>query len=75
MPSTASYPDGGPPKDVTSVYELATRTLGSQEAAKIWLNSPQLGLGGNRPVDLLTTESGREQVETLLLRLEHGVYT
>lgn len=62
--------DGGSSNDVPSVYELAARILGSQEAAKTWLSSSQLRLDGKRPIDLLATESGRELVKALLLRMK-----
>ncbi|WP_349258615.1 antitoxin Xre/MbcA/ParS toxin-binding domain-containing protein [Steroidobacter sp.] len=39
------------------------------------VSSSQLGLDGKRPIDLLATESGRELVEALLLRMEFSVYT
>jgi putative toxin-antitoxin system antitoxin component (TIGR02293 family) len=57
------------------VIERATEILGSREAAENWFNSPQLGLGWNRPVDLLATPEGTEMVETLLGRIYFGVYT
>jgi putative toxin-antitoxin system antitoxin component (TIGR02293 family) len=59
----------------TELLAQATQTLGSQEAAEKWLNSPQIGLDGKRPVDLLTTIPGAELVEDLLMRMEYGVYT
>jgi putative toxin-antitoxin system antitoxin component (TIGR02293 family) len=59
----------------TELLAQATQTLGSQEAAEKWLNSPQIGLDGKLPVDLLTTIPGAELVEDLLMRMEYGVYT
>lgn len=58
----------------TEILAQATQTLGSQEAAEKWLNSPQVGLDGKRPMELLTTPPGAELVEELLLRMEYGVY-
>lgn len=40
-----------------------------------WLKSPILALGGKRPFDLLVTEVGARDVETILGRLEHGVFS
>jgi uncharacterized protein (DUF2384 family) len=40
-----------------------------------WLKRPQIGLGGRIPLAMLTTDPGRDQVEKLLLRIEHGVYS
>jgi len=58
-----------------SILEQAAKTLGSPEAAELWLNSPQLGLEGQRPVDLMATIQGAQRVETLLMRMTYGVYT
>ena len=54
---------------VTTGEDLFSRTgrLGA------WLRTPALGLGGQRPVDLLDTDLGTEEVETLVLRLLHGI--
>lgn len=46
---------------------------GDWELARAWLKSPQWGLGGRRPVELLSTEVGAEVVCDLLGRIEHGV--
>ncbi|MBT8767333.1 type II RES/Xre toxin-antitoxin system antitoxin [Metapseudomonas boanensis] len=53
----------------------AAQTLfeGNWEAARMWLQEPQWGLGGRRPVELLSTEVGAEAVCDLLGRIEHGV--
>jgi len=40
-----------------------------------WLEREQIGLGGRVPLSMLTTDPGRDQVEKLLLRIEHGVYS
>ncbi len=48
---------------------------GNDAAARSWLSRTQLGLGGKRPLDLLGSEVGAREVETLIERLEHGVFT
>jgi len=45
------------------------------EAARAWLRRPAPALGGAVPLDLLGTEVGARDVETLIERLEHGVFT
>jgi putative toxin-antitoxin system antitoxin component (TIGR02293 family) len=57
------------------VLALATDVLGSQDAAERWLSEPAIGLNQRRPIDLLPTPSGTELVETLLRRIDFGVYT
>ena len=40
-----------------------------------WLNSPILALGSKKPLDLLTSSIGREEVLNVLFRIEHGIYS
>ncbi len=48
---------------------------GDLERAVSWLASPIAALGGKRPLDLLPTEVGSREVESVLGRLEHGVFS
>ena len=48
---------------------------GDREAALGWLTQPVLAFGGAVPLDLATTELGAREVEALVLRLEHGVFS
>ncbi len=45
------------------------------ETAKQWLNAPQFGLGGAVPLEYAKTEIGAREVESLLGRIEYGVYS
>jgi len=60
---------------VARIGALAIGVFESEAAAADWLKRPQIGLGGRVPLELLTTDVGRDQVEKLLLRIEHGVYS
>ncbi len=53
----------------------AVRVLESEWAARLWLNSPQVGLGGSVPLQYSRTEVGAREVENLLGRIEYGVYS
>lgn len=53
----------------------AAEILGSQEEASHWLDNPNGALGGRTPLELLGTDLGRRQVEDVLGRIEHGVYS
>lgn len=53
----------------------AIKVLGDEEDARQWLNSPQFGLGGAVPLDYAKSEVGAREVENLLGRIEHGVYS
>lgn len=48
-------------------------TFGSAEKAHRWLRLPTAALAGHPPLDLLDTEVGARQVETLLGRIAHGI--
>lgn len=53
----------------------ATEVMESEERARQWLSSPQFGLGGAVPLHFAETEVGAREVEDLLGRIEHGVYS
>lgn len=53
----------------------AIEVLESEQAARQWLLSPQIGLGEAVPLDFAQTEAGAREVEDLLGRIEHGVYS
>lgn len=48
---------------------------GDRDAATRWLSAVQPALGGSTPLNLATTEVGALEVERLLSRLEHGVFS
>lgn len=54
---------------------LAHEVLEHDENAEHWLIHAQPGLGNRRPVDVARSEPGSREVERLLLRIEHGVYS
>ena len=56
------------------ILSKATAVFGTQEAAERWLAEPAVALEQNRPIDLLSTQTGTEQVENLLVQLEYCVY-
>ena len=48
---------------------------GDREAAVDWLETAQPALGGTAPLDLARTDVGVREVERLIGRLEHGVFS
>lgn len=60
---------------VETIAARASEVLGGQEKATHWLNRPNRALGGRRPLDLLDTDLGIQQVEQVLGRIEYGVYS
>jgi putative toxin-antitoxin system antitoxin component (TIGR02293 family) len=53
----------------------AVQVLGSEERASLWLRRANRALGGHPPIELLDTDVGARQVEEILGRIEHGVYS
>jgi putative toxin-antitoxin system antitoxin component (TIGR02293 family) len=58
---------------VASVYALAIGVFGDTKIAFGWINEPQFGFAGRTPFVLISSELGRQQVSSLLLRIEHGM--
>ena len=60
---------------LASIVSEATETLGSKEKAARWLHKPNRALGGDSPLSRLDTSIGFQQVEDVLLRIEHGIFS
>lgn len=58
---------------VARVLAAAEETFGNPEKAGIWLRRPSTVLAGERPLDLLDTDEGAREIETLLGRIGHGI--
>lgn len=48
---------------------------GDRSAARRWLNAPAKALAGETPLAMVQTEIGAREVEDLIGRLEHGVFS
>ena len=57
------------------LFGQAVAVLESKDHACQWLSSPQFGLGGAIPLEYARTEVSACEVENLLGRVEHGVYS
>ena len=55
------------------IVAMAEDVFEDKNEALEWLNSPQHGLGGRIPFDMLQTDAGAREVEELLLRIDYGV--
>ena len=60
---------------VTRLAAEAEGVLGDHQKAGRWLQKPNRALGGAIPIDLLSSDLGAGQVETILGRIEYGVYS
>jgi putative toxin-antitoxin system antitoxin component (TIGR02293 family) len=54
---------------------IAEETLGDATKAASWLRRPNRALENEAPLSQLDTDVGTRQVESLLLRIAHGVYS
>lgn len=57
-----------------SAWIFAERVFGSEDKAADWLNRPNSGMGGQRPVDLLRDELGTAVVRETLEQVDHGIF-
>jgi putative toxin-antitoxin system antitoxin component (TIGR02293 family) len=53
----------------------AVEVFENEDAARAWMSSPQIGLGRETPLDYAMTELGAREVENLLGRIDHSVYS
>jgi putative toxin-antitoxin system antitoxin component (TIGR02293 family) len=60
---------------IASLFDRALQVLHSQNRVQLWFKAPQKGLGGKTPLEYADTEPGAREVEDLLGRLEHGVFS
>ena len=60
---------------VARIVAQAKDTFDGMPAAANWLQAPNRVLKGQRPIDLLDTDAGVQQVETVLGRIAYGIYS
>ena len=60
---------------LAALLERATHVLEDEGDAAAWLRASNAALGGDTPLDLADTELGAREVDDLLGRIEHGVYS
>ncbi len=61
-------------RDQGGVVSLADRIFGTRDHTDQWMASKIWSLGGKRPVDLLGTDEGVNEVRNVLGRIEHGIF-
>jgi putative toxin-antitoxin system antitoxin component (TIGR02293 family) len=57
------------------VVAHALDTLGTEQKAASWLKTPNIVLGGESPLSLLDTDAGANEVDTVLGRIDYGIYS
>lgn len=58
---------------IDKILDRATDVIGDRDEASRWLGTPVRALNFATPVSLLTNAQGKEAVEIVLTKLEHGV--
>ncbi|MDQ2890269.1 MAG: DUF2384 domain-containing protein [Gemmatimonadota bacterium] len=59
---------------IARIARRTESTFGSAERAALWLRQPNRALGRRAPLDLLATGEGAILVESVLVRIDDGVY-
>jgi putative toxin-antitoxin system antitoxin component (TIGR02293 family) len=60
----------------SAIFDMAVGLFeGDAGQASRWLQTPQPALGGEIPLEFASTHVGAREVENLIGRLEHGVFT
>jgi putative toxin-antitoxin system antitoxin component (TIGR02293 family) len=60
---------------LAALLERAAQVFEDEADAADWLRTANLALGGTTPLALADTELGAREVDDLLGRIEHGVYS
>lgn len=57
------------------LFDRAKEVFGTDENTRGWFNAGILALGGKTPLEYARTEPGAREVENLIGRIEHGVFS
>lgn len=57
------------------LFDKAVEVLGGVDVARDWMKTPKKPLAGKTPLEYCDTEPGAREVEDLLGRIEHGVFS
>jgi putative toxin-antitoxin system antitoxin component (TIGR02293 family) len=61
---------------IARIYSLAVQLFeGDTSSARSWLSRSNRALRGDSPLEAAKTEEGAREVEYLIKRLEHGVFS
>jgi putative toxin-antitoxin system antitoxin component (TIGR02293 family) len=60
---------------LAALFQKAVELFGNLDSARKWFVAPQRALGGKTPLGCAETSVGTREVEMLIGRLEHGVFT
>ncbi|MEO8151410.1 MAG: antitoxin Xre/MbcA/ParS toxin-binding domain-containing protein [Bacteroidia bacterium] len=60
---------------LASLYENGVQLFGSVERFNEWMNAEILALGQKKPIEFIDTSVGINEVQKILVRIQHGVYS
>jgi putative toxin-antitoxin system antitoxin component (TIGR02293 family) len=68
-------PEGERAVRIMRLFEQAKRVFVTDENTRGWFNAKILALGGKTPLEYAQTEPGAREVENVIGRIEHGVFS
>ena len=57
------------------LFSHAASVLEGEDNAAVWFSQPNRALRGNTPLSLIDTETGAREVEDVLWRIAHGIFS
>lgn len=60
---------------LAEIYSYGFEVFEGKEPFNSWINSPNKALAGKTPYDLLDSQFGREELMSIIGRIEYGVYS
>jgi len=70
-----TLPEGERAARLMRVFDRAKQLFATEENVRKWLHTELPALGWRTPIDFAQTEPGAREVESLLGRIEHGVFS
>lgn len=64
-----------PPAKALALVKMAHEVFGSEEKTRKWFKTPLPMLGGKTPLECFVTEAGALEIEDILGRIAHGVFS
>ena len=60
---------------IATLYQMGSLVFGDNESFQLWIDTPILALGNQKPLDILDNDTGLAIVRELVGRIQHGVYS
>ena len=73
--SRLKVPEGERAVRIMRLFDRAKQVFGTNENTRRWFNAKILALGRKTPLEYAQTEPGAREVENVIGRIEHGVFS